>query len=108
MSPALAGEFSTTEPPGRSGTTGQLHIKCESRHRSYILHNNKFKMDQRHMCKSKTTKQKITQEKNWHEFMFSNDILDRTPKTQSIELITDKLDFIKITSSELLEGQWKL
>lgn len=31
--------------------------------------------------------------------MFSNDILDRTPKTQSIELITDKLDFIKITSS---------
>lgn len=26
--------------------------------------------------------------------MFSNDILDRTPKTQSIELITDKLDFI--------------
>ena len=31
--------------------------------------------------------------------MFSNDILDTTPKAQSIELITDKLDFI--TSSVL-------
>ena len=56
-------------------------------------------MDHRHMYKSKTIKQKITQEKNRHELMFSNDILDRTPKAQSIELITDKLDFINIISS---------
>lgn len=55
-------------------------------------------MDQRHMCKQNyKTENNIG--KNWHELMFSNDILDRTPKTQSIELITDKLDFIKITSS---------
>ena len=31
--------------------------------------------------------------------MFSNDILDRTLKAQSIELITDKPDFIDIISS---------
>ena len=56
-------------------------------------------MDHRHMCKSKTIKQKITQEKNRYELMFSNDILDRTLKAQSIELITDKPDFIDIISS---------